>query len=96
MKMKLLLKDFIRKNEGKIMSKKERNFEVELQEKSSSSWSVIVSFKKKSQTVAHITKLDQQNYEVEQLSNSVTSKVVTSSLEEALNSALIQFNLHLH
>lgn len=47
MKMKLLLKNFIRKNEGKLMSKKERNFEVELQEKSSSSWSVIVSFKKK-------------------------------------------------
>ena len=58
MKMKLLLKNFIRKNEGKLMSKKERNFEVELQEKSSSSWSVIVSFKKKSQTVAHITKLE--------------------------------------
>ena len=96
MKMKLLLKDFIRKNEGKLMSKKERNFEVELQEKSSSSWSVIVSFKKKSQMVAHITKLDQQHYEVEQLSNSVTSKVVTASLEEALNSALMQFNLHLH
>lgn len=96
MKMKLLLKDFIRKNEGKLMSKKERNFEVELQEKSSSSWSVIVSFKKKSQTVAHITKLDQQHYEVEQLSNSVTSKVVTASLEEALNIALMQFNLHLH
>lgn len=78
------------------MSKKERNFEVELQEKSSSSWSVIVSFKKKSQMVAHITKLDQQHYEVEQLSNSMTSKVVTASLEEALNSALMQFNLHLH
>lgn len=52
--------------------------------------------KKKSQTVAHITKLDQQHYEVEQLSNSMTSKVVTASLEEALNSALMQFNLHLH
>lgn len=78
------------------MSKKERNFDVELQERSNSSWSVIVSLKKKSQTVAHITKLDKKHYEVEQLSNGFTSKVVTESMEEALNSALMQFNLHLH
>ncbi|AXX64675.1 hypothetical protein DS831_07495 [Bombilactobacillus bombi] len=96
MKMRLFLENFIPKDERNLMSKKERSFNVELQEISDINWSVIVSSKKRSQTVAHISKLDEHHYEVEQVSTSVAPKVVVNSLDEALNSALMQFNLHLH
>ncbi|MBA1435116.1 DUF2969 family protein [Bombilactobacillus bombi] len=78
------------------MSKKERNFNVELQEVSDINWNVVVVVRKHPQIVAHITKLDDNHYEVNQVSDNVAPKVVVNNIEQALNSALMQFNLHLH
>lgn len=78
------------------MRTKERNFQVELKEISDTEWYVIVSRKKNSKKVAHIYKRDDQHFDVDPIFDENLPKMTAVSLEKALNSALMQFNLHLH
>ncbi|NVY95649.1 DUF2969 family protein [Lactobacillus sp. DCY120] len=78
------------------MRTKERKFDVELTELSPKSWKVNVIAKKKTRTIAEITLLDDKHYEVVAVDDRNAPTLTVSSLGKALNSAVMQFNLHLH
>lgn len=78
------------------MKTKERKFDVALNEVSPTSWQVVIYKHHHSQTVARIEQRDDQHFEVHAISDHNAAKVTVNSLEQALNSALMQYNLHLH
>ncbi|UQS83836.1 DUF2969 family protein [Bombilactobacillus thymidiniphilus] len=78
------------------MKTKERKFNIDLLEKDSNSWQLVVNLKYQEQVIANIKQLDTKHFEVVLVDDVNATKNTVSSLEEAVNSALMTFNLHLH
>lgn len=78
------------------MRTKERKFNVNLVEAGANSWKVTLAKGHQDQTIARINQSDPKHFEVVLIDDSNSTKLVASDLNEALNIALMQFNLHLH
>ncbi|UQS82681.1 DUF2969 domain-containing protein [Bombilactobacillus folatiphilus] len=78
------------------MRTKERKFNVNLLEISATSWKVVIDKKNHEQTIARIEQVDQKHFEVNLIDDTNATKLVATNLNEAVNSALMQYNLHLN